>query len=103
VLLGNSMVHKQETTVRDYVVKMRIGTVVVITTVMVSSLVGVGVGWEKIQARLRHLDAKTDVYREKFDALEKRVSGNDIQFAEIKKDLTNIETLLLELKQKYVH
>ena len=81
----------QETsTVKDYVVKLKIGTVAVITTVMVSSLVGVGIGYEKIQARLRHLDAKTGLYQQQFDNLETRVSSNENLISGNYRELTTI-------------
>ena len=90
----------KETTIKDYIIHLKLGTVVVICTVVFSSLVGCGIAYEKIQARLRHLDAKTNLYQQQFDALENRVDSNDIQFAEIKKDLNSIEKTLLEIKAK---
>ena len=87
-------------TIRDYVFKIKVGTVAVAMITLVSILFGAGVCYEKIQARLRHLDGKTDIYAERFDDLQKRVNENDVKFAEIQKDLASIESILLELKNK---
>ena len=89
-----------EKTVKDYTIHLKIGTVAVICTVVFSSLVACGMAYEKIQASLRHLNAKTSLYQQQFDALENRVDSNDIQFAEIKKDLSNIETMLVDIKSR---
>ena len=67
---------------------------------VISVIFSGGICYEKIQARLRHLDGKTENYAARFDALEKRVDSNDIKFAEIQKDLSSIESILLEVKQK---
>lgn len=92
------MVYKQETTCKDYVVKAKLGTVIVVVTAMVSSLIGAGIAYEKIQARLRHLDGKTEMYAERYDKIEARVSQNEKQidnhYIEIMTKLTNIEALL---------
>lgn len=92
----------EETTslTKDYIVHFKIGTIVVLCAFAVSSLVGVGIAYEKVQARLRHLDAKTEVYQTQFDELEHRVDSNDIQFVEIKKDLCSIETILIDIKAR---
>jgi hypothetical protein len=82
------------------IIKLKTGTVIVVVFSMMSALVGAGVAWEKIQARLRHLDGKTDVYNERYTELEKRVSANDVKFAEIQSTLKSIETNLIEIKQK---
>ena len=82
---------------KDYIVHLKLGTAVVICTVVFSSLIGAGVAYEKIQARLRHLDAKTELYREQFDALENRVDDNDIKYAEIMKDLNILVIQFLPL------
>lgn len=87
-------------TAKDYIVTFKLGTIAVLVTLMFSTLVGIGVAYEKVQARLRHLDAKTELYQTQFDALEDRVDNNDVQFAEIKKDLCNIEAILLEIKTR---
>lgn len=87
-------------TVKDHILKIKLGTVVVMVTTLISLIFGMGIGYEKIQARLRHLDAKTDLYSTRFDSLEKRVDSNDIKFAEIQKDLSAIESILLELKNR---
>lgn len=94
------MVETKITTVKDYVISVRVGTAIAVLVVTISTLISMGIGYEKIQARLRHLDGKTDVYAERFDALSKRVDGNDVQFAEIKKDIKSIEAILVEIKQK---
>lgn len=85
--------------INDNVIKIRVGTLAVITSVIVSTLIGSGIAYEKVQARLRHLDGKTEVYSERFTALEKRVDENDIKFAEIKKDLNYITEILLEVRE----
>jgi hypothetical protein len=82
------------------IIRLKTGTVIVVVFSLVASLIGSGVAWEKIQARLRHLDGKTDVYNTRFTELEKRVSANDVKFAEIQANLKNIESLILDVKQK---
>jgi hypothetical protein len=86
--------------IKDTFVNIKTGTITAIFLAVIGSAVTAGVGWEKIQARLRHLDGKTDLYAQRFDSLEKRVDSNDIKFAEIQKDLSSIESILLEIKQK---
>ena len=86
------------TTVKDQILTFRVGTLVAILAVSVSFLVGAGVCYEKIQSRLRHLDSKTSLYQGQFDALEKRVSKNDVTFAEIQKDIGSIKDILVEFK-----
>ena len=94
------MVETKIKTISEHVVSVKVTTVVAVAVVSISFLISLGIGYEKIQARLRHLDGKTDVYAERFDALSKRVDGNDVQFAEIKKDIKSIESILVEIKQK---
>jgi hypothetical protein len=86
--------------IKDSFISIKTGTITAILLSVIGTAGVAGVGWEKIQARLRHLDGKTDLYAERFDALEKRVDSNDIKFAEIQKDLSSIESILLEIKQK---
>jgi hypothetical protein len=94
------MVETKIKTISEHIVSVKVTTVVAVAVVAVSFLISLGIGYEKIQARLRHLDAKTDVYSERFDELRGRVDKNDIQFAEIQKDIKGIETILVEIKRK---
>lgn len=87
-------------TIKDQIINIKVGTLIAVMVVCISFLIGIGISYEKIQARLRHLDGKTDLYSERFTALENRVDSNDIKFAEIQKDLSSIETILIEVKQK---
>ena len=87
-------------TSKDQIINIKVGTLIAVMVVCISFLIGIGISYEKIQARLRHLDGKTDLYSERFTALENRVDSNDIKFAEIQKDLSSIETILIEVKQK---
>ena len=87
-------------TIKDQIINIKVGTLIAVMVVCISFLIGIGISYEKIQARLRHLDGKTDLYSERFTALENRVDSNDIKFAKIQKDLSSIETILIEVKQK---
>ena len=91
------VVEQKEKYTKDYTLTARLGTVVAVVAVMVSMLFGAGVGFQKIWGRLDHLNAKTSLYQEQFDELERRVSSNDIQFAEIKKDVGNINKTMAEI------
>jgi hypothetical protein len=78
--------------------KIKVGTVAVITASAVTVIFGMGVGYQKIVGRMNHLDAKTDLYAERYDIIEFRVSENeksiDNHYIEIMTKLTNIEALL---------
>ena len=94
------VVEKQEKTIKDYTITAKMGTVVVVTTFMVTSLFGAGICFQKIWGRLDHLSAKTSLYQQQFDELEHRVDSNDIQFAEIKKDVSAINKTMAEILER---
>ena len=56
------MVETKIKTISEHVVSVKVTTVVAVALVAISFLISVGIGYEKIQARLRHLDGKTDVW-----------------------------------------
>ena len=82
------------------VIKMKTGVVVSVIVTIIISVFGAGIGWEKIQARLRHLDGKTDVYDERVTALTNRVTAVEQKFIELQTNYKNIENLLKDIQIK---
>lgn len=54
----------------------------------------------EINDRIDHLSEKYVTMREDISSLESKANERDIQLTEIKTKLVNIETLLVEIKQK---
>ena len=79
-----------EKLLKDYRVTIKFGTILVAVISIVSAVFTIGVAYEKIQARFRHLDAKTSLYGTQFDALETRVSNNENIIANNYIELTTI-------------
>ena len=92
------MVHEKITTVKEHILKIKVGTIAVITASAVTVIFGMGISYQKIVGRMNHLDAKTDLYAERYDVIEGRVSNNekaiDNHYIEIITKLSNIEALL---------
>ena len=93
------MTEQKERLVKDYIVHLRIGTVAVITAGLVTTLIGVGVAYQKVQGSITHLNAKTDLYAERYDAFQTRVNTNEKNYIEIKTRLDAIMSSIIDLKK----
>ena len=86
-------------TVKDHVLKIKIGTAVAVTTAILVSVFGSGVGFQKIWSRLDHLNAKTALYQVQFDDLENRVSTNEKDInSNYKEIITKLEFIIDRVK-----
>lgn len=76
--------------IKNHILKIKVGTAVVVTVSVITTIFGFGICYEKMQARLRHLDAKTSLYQTQFDGLEARVSQNEALIGSNYKELTAV-------------
>ncbi len=81
---------------KEIPITIKVGTIIT----LVSVLIGFGIAWEKIQARLRHLDGKTDLYAERYDVVMDRLAENEKSYIKIETQLNSIEALILDVKQR---
>jgi len=93
------MGEKTKQLLKDYSFHISITSIVLIA----SFLISIGIGYEKMQAKIKHIDGKTDLYAERWEQIERRVDNNEKQielhYLEIITRLKSLETSGQEIKQ----
>ena len=83
---------------KDKKLQITIGTAIVTVVAVVGFTLNIGTRFERVEASIRHLNGKTDLYEERYDVVIVKQGDAAILNAEIRTKLDSIETAILEIK-----
>ena len=86
--------------IKKHSFKIQVGTAIVVLLFCVGTTYKVTKAFNDVEKSIEHIKGKTDLYNERYDEMERRVDTTELNYVEIKTKLLNIETLLMEMKQR---
>jgi hypothetical protein len=78
--------------------KIQIGTAIFVLVATVSFFVTQDRRIQAIESRIKHLDAKTELYAERYDAQVEKQNATELNLVAIETKLANIEAMLTEIR-----
>lgn len=82
--------------IKNHVVKITVGSILFLLGIVANAVLS----YSNITHNISNLQKSTILHNDRIQALELRMNKQDVQFASIETKLVNIESILIEIKNK---